>query len=422
MAGIFETLEQRGFVKDCTDVEGFKALTARESVSVYCGLDPTAESLHIGNMVPLMGLKHFQRAGHRPIVLMGGATGMIGDPSGKSDERNLQTPEQVRRNLEAQRPQFARILDVEGPNAACIVNNNDWFEPITFIEFLRVTGKHFRIGEMLGKESVRARLNSEVGLSYTEFSYMLLQAHDFRHLYETMGCRVQCGGADQWGNITAGMELIRKTCGAQAYGITYPLLMTADGKKLGKTEKGAVWLDAARTSPYEFYQYWVRCEDADVDRFLKMFTLLELDEIAGIVREHAAAPESRAGQKRLAWEVTRMIHGEAEANKARDAAAALYSTGLENLTDAQLAELFPDVPSIEVTMPEAGLPVADVLVQAGLAPSKNEARKLQQQGGVYLNNAVVPADKRVFTRADLASETMMLLRAGKKRYCLVRVV
>jgi tyrosyl-tRNA synthetase len=421
MSTIVDILESRGFLNDCTDAQGLRERAAKETLSVYCGFDPTAESLHIGNMVAIMGLKHFQLAGHRPIVLMGGATGMIGDPSGKSAERNLQTDDQVRANLAAQRPQFGRFLRFDGPNAAKIVNNFDWFQSISFIDFLRDTGKSFRIGEMLGKESVRARLNSEAGISYTEFSYMLLQAHDFKHLFQAEGCRVQCGGADQWGNITAGMELIRKTLGEQAYGITFPLLTTATGQKLGKTEKGAVWLDAGRTSPYEFYQYWVRCEDADVERFLKMFTLLDLDRIAEIVAAHKQAPESRSGQKHLAWEVTRMVHGEAEAEKAKAASEALYGGGLQNLTDQDLRQLFPDVPSVTVVLPEEGAPVADVLVEAGLAPSKKEARKLLQQGGLYLNNVQVEAERRVFTRADLASDTMMVLRAGKKRYCLVRV-
>ncbi|MDK2971881.1 MAG: tyrosyl-tRNA synthetase [Candidatus Sumerlaeota bacterium] len=421
MPSIVEILESRGFLNDCTDAEGLKALAAKERLSVYCGFDPTADSLHIGNMVAIMGLKHFQLAGHRPLVLMGGATGMIGDPSGKSAERNLQTNEQVRANLAAQRPQFGRFLSFEGENAAKIVNNYDWFQSISFIDFLRDAGKSFRIGEMLGKESVRARLNSEAGLSYTEFSYMLLQAYDFSHLFEAEGCKVQCGGADQWGNITAGMDLIRKTRGEQAYGITFPLLTTATGQKLGKTEKGAVWLDAAKTSPFDFYQYWVRCEDADVERFLKMFTLLDLERIDAIVAEHRAAPESRSGQRQLAWEVTCMVHGEAEAAKARAASEALYGGGLQNLSDDELAQLFPNVPSVTIEMPEDGAPVADVLVQAGLTPSKKEARKLLQQGGLYLNNVQVEPERRVFTKADLASDTMLVLRAGKKRYCLVKI-
>lgn len=422
MSSIHEVLAQRGFINDCTDTDGFRDLTSKKSVSVYCGFDPTADSLHIGNMVAIMGLMHFQREGHRPIVLMGGATGMIGDPSGKSQERNLQTTEQVEHNLAAQRAQFARFIRFQGENAALQVNNNDWLAPITFIDFLRDVGKNFRLGEMLGKESVRGRLASEAGISFTEFSYMLLQAYDFKHLYETHDCEVQCGGADQWGNITAGMELIRKSLGKQAYGITFPLLTTATGQKLGKTEKGAVWLDAAKTSPYEFYQYWVRAADADVERFLKLFTLMPLEEITSVVAGHAAAAESRSGQKRLAFEVTTLVHGEEEARKARDASVALYETGLSNLSDERLRELFPDVPSVLVEFPagDVEIPIADVVVQAKLAPSKKEARKLQAQGGLYLNNEPVPADRRTIGLSDLASESMLVLRAGKKRYCLVQ--
>lgn len=421
MPSILETLEQRGFLHACTDHEGLRKRTEEKSVTVYCGFDPTAESLTIGNMVALMGLLHFQRCGHRPLVLMGGATGMIGDPGGKSAERNLQSLAQVRHHLSMQRPQFERFLDFDGPRGAQIVNNHDWIAPISFIDFLRDVGKSFRIGEMLGKESVRARINSEVGISYTEFSYMLLQAYDFRHLYETEDCEVQCGGADQWGNITAGMEFIRKTIGKSAFGLTFPLITTATGEKLGKTAQGAVWLSAEKTPVYEFYQYWVRAEDRDAERFLKLFTLLDLDEIAAIVAEHATNPGARSAQKRLAWEVTCFVHGEEEARKARDASEALYGgSAVEKMTDEQLRGLFADAPSIEAKLDGEGTPLLDVLVDAGLAASKKEARKLLQQGGLYLNNEPVPEEKRTLTRADLASESMLILRAGKKRYCLVR--
>ncbi|MBI5154088.1 tyrosine--tRNA ligase [Candidatus Poribacteria bacterium] len=423
MPDIYEILSSRGFIQDCTDAEGFRKLTSGKSVSVYCGVDPTAPSLTIGNMVPMMGLLHFQRCGHRPIIVMGGGTGMIGDPSGKSAERNLQTADQVSANLEGQKREYGKLLRLDGPNAAVFRNNADWLGAMSFLEFLRDVGKHFRLGEMLGKDSVRTRLNSEAGISYTEFSYMLLQAYDFKWLLEHDDCEVQCGGGDQWGNITAGMELIRKTLGRTAYGITFPLLMTASGEKLGKTADGAVWLDAQRTPVFDFYQYWVRVEDRDVERFLKMFTLLELGEVADIVAGHNAAPEKRTGQKRLAFEVTRMIHGEAEAAKAREASEALYGGSLAALTDEQLTRMFPDVPSYSVPAAdlEAGIAMDRLLVDSGLSPSRKEAQRLLGQGGVYLNDKVLDNPRYAVTTADLASETMLVLRAGKKRYCLVKV-
>ncbi len=424
MADIYQILSDRGFVSDCTDADGFKAFAAKPPMRVYCGFDPTATSLTIGNLVCIMALKQFQLAGHQPMILMGGATGMIGDPSGKSAERNLQTIEQVQANLASQREQFKLVLDFDGPNPAIMVNNYDWLGKISFIDFLRDVGKFFRVGEMLGKESVRSRMNSDSGISFTEMSYMMLQAEDFRHLLRAENCRVQVGGADQWGNIVAGIDLIRKTTGETAFGLTFPLITTASGQKLGKTEAGAVWLDPARTSPYEFYQYWVRCDDRDVERYLKLFTLLDLDEIAAICADHATAPEKRAGQKRLALEVTRLIHGEEEAGKSRDAAEALYGSALENLSDERLRELFPDVPSVSVPRVQlcgdGGIDLLDVLVTASLAPSKKEGKKLLQQGGLYLNNVQVPADKRTLGQTDLASDSMLILRAGKKRYCLVK--
>ncbi len=422
MSAIYDTLLERGFVQDCTDTEGFRELTGQKAIRVYCGFDPTSDSLTIGNMVCLMAFKHFQRAGHRPVVLMGGATGMIGDPSGKSAERNLQTAEQVDSNMAAQRKQFERFLDFEGDAAAGIVNNMDWFREVGFIEFLRDVGKHFRIGEMLGKESVRSRIDSEAGISYTEFSYMLLQAQDFRHLHEAMECEVQVGGADQWGNITAGIELIRRTLRKPAYGLTFPLITTATGEKLGKTAEGAVYLSAAKTPVYDFYQYWIRVEDRDVERFLKLFTLLPLTEVDDLVAAHAQSPDKRDAQKRLAFEVTAMVHGVEEARKARDAAAALFGGLLRELSDEKLRELFPDVPSVSVSRSEleTGLSTFDLFVKAKLSGSRSEARKTLAQGGFYINNEPVAGDKRTVTSSDLASDTMMILRAGKKRYCLVK--
>ena len=377
MADIYEILEQRGFLQDCTDVESFRTLTAKESVALYVGFDPTADSLHIGNMVPLMGMVHFQRQGHRPIAVIGGGTGMIGDPSGKSKERNLQTPEQVERTIAGQRRQFAR-------------------------------------------------LNSDAGISYTEFSYMLLQAYDFRYLLEHENCSVQCGGADQWGNIVAGIELIRKTLSKPAFGLTFPLLTTATGQKFGKTEAGAVWLDKDRTSVYDFYQYWVRADDRDAERFLKLFTLLSIEEIATVMIEHTSAPENRAAQKRLAFEVTRLVHGEEESRKARNAAETLFGASEESLAE-QLSKLdndavrsrFPDTPWLSFE-PEGldELAALAIFADSGLVASKREADRLRKQGGLYLNE--VPVEKVKLSREDFPHR-INVLRVGKKKYGLVEV-
>ncbi|MDX1972165.1 MAG: tyrosine--tRNA ligase [Candidatus Sumerlaeia bacterium] len=421
---LLSVLEERGFLSDCTNRVAVEELLKSGEQSIYCGFDPTANSLTIGNMVCLMALRHIQESGHKPIILMGGATGMIGDPSGKSKERNLQTTEMVASNMAGQRGQFLKFLRFEGPHAAEIVNNNDWCGTITMIDFLRDVGKFFRIGEMLGKESVRNRIQSEVGISYTEFSYMLLQSYDFLHLYKTRKCRLQCGGSDQWGNIVAGTELIRKSLGEDAFGFTFPLITTANGEKLGKTAEGAVWLSEEKTTPYEFYQYWVRADDRDVDRYLKLFTLLPVEKIRAIVEEHQRAPESRSGQKALAEEVTTLVHGAEEARKAREAATALFSDSLSNLSDEKLLELFPDVPSVsasrEVLESAEGFPLLDLVMQAGFATSKGEARKLVASSGVYLNNQAIAAEKRSLVPSDLASPSMAILRAGKKRYCIVK--
>ncbi|MCB2153280.1 tyrosine--tRNA ligase [bacterium] len=426
MADIYEILEQRGFIQDCTDVEAFRELTSKQSVSFYIGFDPTADSLHIGSMVPLMGMMHFQRQGHRPIAVIGGGTGMIGDPSGKSAERNLQTLDQIEENIAGQRKQFELFLDFSGKSGAKIVNNYDWLSELSFLDYLREVGKHFRIGEMLGKESVRARLNSDAGISYTEFSYMLLQAYDFRYLMEHENCCVQCGGGDQWGNITAGIELIRKTIGKPAFGLTFPLLTTATGQKFGKTEAGAVWLDKERTSSYDFFQYWVRADDRDVERYMKLFTLLDLEEIATVMIEHSSAPESRAAQKRLAFEVTRIVHGEDEAKKARDAAETLFGSSEESLAE-QLSKLdnkevqarFPDTPWLSFAATDLDeIATLRVFTEAGLVSSKKEADRLRKQGGLYLNEE--PVEKVKLSSADFPHR-INVLRVGKKKYGLVEV-
>jgi len=422
MRNIVEVLRERLLLQDLTDPE-FETLCSERPYTVYIGFDPTADSLHIGHMVSIMILKHFQLCGHRPIALVGGGTGMIGDPSGKSAERSLLSADQIRHNMEGLRRNLSQFIEF-GDDKAIMLNNAEWLGAFSFLEFLRDVGKHFRVNEMLTKDSVRRRLESQSGLSYTEFSYSLLQACDFKHLHTHFGCEVQAGGSDQWGNIVAGTDLIRKTTGGRVFGITTPLLTDAEGRKMGKTEGGAVWLDPNKFSPYEFYQFWVRQEDAVVERFLKMMTLVPIAEIETVMQEHLTAPDKRLAQKRLAWEVTALAHGATEADKAKAASEALFGGELRNMTDAELKALFTEVPSVSVPRAEleAGIGVADLLVRANLAPSKKDAKRLLEQGGVYLNNApdAIPADKRAITPADLASTTMLILRAGKKKYALVQ--
>ncbi|MEQ8819878.1 MAG: tyrosine--tRNA ligase [Sumerlaeia bacterium] len=417
---IYATLEARGFIQDCTDVDGFRKLTAEESISVYCGFDPTADSLHIGSLVPIMGLVHFQRAGHRPVALVGGATGMIGDPSGKNAERNLLDAATIEKNVAGVRATLERYID---PANSKVVNNADWIGPMSFIAFLRDVGKNFRLGEMLGKDSVRKRLESEAGISYTEFSYQLLQAYDFKWLLENEDCQVQCGGGDQWGNITAGIELIRKTGGKSAFGITFPLLLTATGQKLGKTEAGAIWLDPARTSVFDFYQYWVRSDDRDVERFLKLFTFLPLGDIVEIAAEHQRDPGKRTGQKRLALEVTTLIHGEAEARKAAETSDAIYRKGVAEMSEDELRQACANAPTVVLEARKLdgdGMTVIEALVAAGLASSNKDAKRLRAQGGIYLNDEPLAEDKPTLTCADLLAGGAIVLRAGKKRYCLLK--
>lgn len=422
MSNVIQTLRERGLLQDITD-PALEELCQKKSLRVYIGFDPTARSLHAGSLVQLITLRHFQQAGHQPIAVAGGGTGMIGDPSGRSEERNLLDDAALEANLNGIRKNMESFLSFEGENAAILVNNADWLRKLGFIEFLRDVGKHFRVNEMVTKESVKRRLEDQSGISFTEFSYQLLQAYDFWYLFKNYECAVQAGGSDQWGNITAGAELIRRTLGGEAFGVTTPLLLDSQGRKMGKTQKGAVWLDPEMLSPYEFYQYWVRQEDADIERFLKMLTFLPLPEIATIVAEHQKAPESRSGQKRLAFEMTSLVHGEAEARKASEAADAIYSGALSGRSDDDLRSIFQDAPGASIPRAEldAGIATADLLVRVNLVPSKKEAKRLLQQGGVYLNNSDSPldAEKRQLGAEDLASDSMMILRAGKKNYCLV---
>ena len=423
MLAPIELLRKRGLLEQISDEAGLAALFAREQVTFYVGFDPTARSLHVGNFVPIMMMAHLQRAGHRPLAVVGGATGMIGDPSGRSSERNLLDDSAVLANLATIRTQLASFLRFEGANAAKVVNNADWTGPISYLHWLRDVGKYFSVNAMIAKESVRRRLEDrDQGISYTEFSYMLLQAFDFFVLNRDEGCRLQMGGNDQWGNITAGIELIHKKGGGQAYAITSPLLLTAAGEKFGKSAGNAVWLDSALTSPFAFYQYWVRTDDRDAGKFLRMFTFVELDEIEAIEAAHASNLAGRGAQKRLAQEVTRIVHGEAALARAELATEILFGREIQGLSDAELADIFGDVPSttVEQNRLEAGIDLISLLVEIGAAASKGEARRALTAGSVYLNNSKVTDAALMVTAAQLASESTLVVRLGKKNYFLAR--
>ncbi len=418
-------LRWRGLVNQTTDDEHLPAWLAERPRTVYVGFDPTAESLHVGHLVALMVLRRFQQAGHRPIALVGGATGMIGDPSGKSEERNLLSLEVLEANVAAVKRQLQRFLDFDcGDRSALLVNNYDWMGRFGYLEFLRDVGKHFPVGVMMAKESVKNRLErSDGGLSYTEFSYMLLQAYNFVHLNRHHGCEIQVGGSDQWGNITAGIDLARRMGGEQLYGMTCPLLTKSDGTKMGKTESGALWLAADRTSPYRFYQYWINLADADVGRCLRFFTDLEQEEIAALEARHAADPSRREAQRCLAAELTRLVHGDDSLTSAQRATEVFFGAEIRELSDAQLGNVFADVPSKELARERLsgdGLPLVDALVETGLSKSKGDARRTITQGGAYVNNRRVDRLDALLGLSDLASESMIVLRCGKKNYALVR--
>jgi tyrosyl-tRNA synthetase len=424
MNDIFEDLQWRGLIHQTTADELLPGWLSSGSRTVYAGFDPTADSLHVGSLLPLMMLRRFQKAGHRPIAIVGGATGMIGDPSGKSAERNLQTLEQLAANLAGIESQMRHVLDFDsGDVSAMLVNNNDWMSRFSYIEFLRDVGKNFPVNVMLGKDSVKSRLSSEAGLSYTEFSYMLLQAYDFVHLNREHGCELQIGGSDQWGNVTAGIDLGRRMLGAQLYGMTCPLLTKTDGSKMGKTESGAIWLSPERTSPYKFYQYWLNVADEDTGTCLRFLTELERSEIEALDELCVSAPEQRASQKKLAEELTRLIHGSSGLSTALQATEIFFGAEIENLDDRQLIEIFADVPNCELSATELsgeGLGIMDALVKSGLMKSNGEARRSIKQGGIYINNRRVGEIDRRLTVADLTSETVIVLRSGKKKYALLR--
>ena len=415
MTDLLATLTGRGFLQDATP--GLAERLSRGRITAYVGFDPTADSLHVGSLVPVMGLAWLQRFGHTPIALVGGGTGMVGDPSGKREERPVMSLEQIDRNARGLARQLTRFLSFEGANAARMRNNADWLRGIHLMEFLRDTGKHFTLSYMLQKESVRSRM--EVGITYTEFSYMLIQAFDFWHLYRTEQCEAQMGGSDQWGNITAGIELIGRREGVQTHGLVFPLITTASGAKFGKSEGGNVWLDAERTSPYRFYQFWVNTDDRDVERYLKLFTFLRLDQIAAAVDEHAKEPGRRTAQRLLAREVTATVHGIEAAEQAVRASEALF--GRKAAGQGAEAILDEATPSHRISRAAfgAGMPLVEALVLTGLASSKADARRGIAGKGFYVNETQITDVGHQITEADLQAreqDSFVLLRKGKRTY------
>jgi tyrosyl-tRNA synthetase len=419
---ILDELQWRGLMHQCTDLESVRKELSAPS-AVYAGFDPTADSLHVGSLLPLMMLRRFQLAGHRPIALVGGATGMVGDPSGKSDERVLLSKEALAKNVAGIEAQMRKFLSFEGPNAAIVVNNFDWMQSFTFLDFLRDVGKYFPVNVMLAKDSVKSRLErQDSGLSYTEFSYMLLQAYDFVFLAQHHDCKLQIGGSDQWGNITAGIDLGRRMLSKSLYGMTCPLLTTSDGRKMGKTERGAVWLSSDRTSPFEFYQYFRNVADADVCMTIRFLSDIDHEEYRSIESNLASAPF--AAQTRLAESLTRLVHGDEGLRKAKQATDTLFGAEINALSDRELNVIFADVPSTSMARDalEAGVGLTDALVSVGLAKSKGEARRSIEGGSIYLNNRRVETIDRVLKPSDLASETVIVLRSGKKKYALLKFV
>ena len=422
--GIIEELEWRDLISDCTDREGLQERLAKGPITLYCGFDPTADSLHVGSLVPLLALRRFQLGGHHPIAVAGGATGSIGDPSGKTAERQLLTHELLKANIEGVKVQLGSFMEFEGvENAAQLVDNADWTAPLSFLDVLRDIGKHFKVNAMVSKESVRARMEDrDVGISYTEFSYMILQALDFHYLCETQDCELQVGGSDQWGNITAGIDLIHRKQNRQAYGLTLPLITNADGTKFGKTESGAVWLDVNRTSIYQFYQFWVRVDDRDVVRYLKYFTFLSRDEVEELASQHEAEPHARIAHKALAWEVTALVHGEEAVTEAIRASEILFGGELEGITEATFREVAGEVPTCELSTDRfggEGLWLPELLHEAGLAQSRGQARKDVKGGGVYVNGKRIDDEQHKLTASDLMFGKYVLLRRGKRNYAVV---
>ncbi|GAB1488708.1 tyrosine--tRNA ligase [Opitutaceae bacterium] len=422
---LIEDLQWRGLLADCTDLEALTKRIAEGPVTLYCGFDPTGDSLHVGHLMGQLTLRRFQLAGHHVIALAGGATGMIGDPSGRSAERNLLTREQLNHNIASIKGQLSRLLDfTAAANPARLVDNAEWTAPISYLDFLRDVGKYFTLNLMLAKDSVKSRMEGDGGISYTEFSYQLLQAYDFYHLRNTFNCELQIGGSDQWGNITAGTDFIRKKLGAPAWGWTFPLITKSDGTKFGKTASGAVWLDASQTSPYRLYQFFVNTEDAKVAEYLRKFTFLGRTEIEALEASHAANPGAREAHKALASEVTRLVHGEAALQGALKASAILFGAEIGDTSEAVFRDVVGEIPTKEITPAQLAAPgtaLTELLVHAGLATSKGQARKDIEGGGIYINNvkAATDAPARTLTSADLLFGKYLLLRKGKRTYAVL---
>ncbi|WP_211653827.1 tyrosine--tRNA ligase [Planococcus alpniumensis] len=417
---LIEDLNWRGLLYQQTDEEGMAEVLDQEKISLYCGVDPTADSMHIGHIVPLLTLRRFQLHGHRPILLVGGATGMIGDPSGRNEERQLQSTEQIDRNVQAIKKQMEQIFDFQTENGAKMVNNRDWIGDMSVIEFLRDFGKLISVNYMLAKDSVASRLDS--GISFTEFSYTLIQAIDFNHLYNEYNCRVQIGGSDQWGNITSGLEVIRKTHEeeAKAFGITIPLVTKADGTKFGKTAGGAVWLDAKKTSPYEFYQFWINTADADVVKYLKIFTFLEKQEIEALAESVETEAHLRKAQTVLAEEMTKLIHGEEALADAQRITKALFSGDLKSLSADEMKAAFKDVPSVE--MAKQAKPIVDLIVDGKVSPSKRQAREDITNGAISINGEKIRDLEYVVDGKDRLDDEFAIVRRGKKKYHMIHFI
>jgi tyrosyl-tRNA synthetase len=421
-AEILDDLIARGLLHDHTDLDQLRARLDEAPITVYAGFDPTGDSLHVGNLVPLLLLRRFQLFGHRPIALAGGATGMIGDPGGRSEERNLLDAETLDRNVAAIKAQLEPVLDFsDGPTQARLVDNRDWTEPVSVLEFLRDVGKHVTVNQMLAKESVKARVESEHGISYTEFSYMLLQANDFHWLHTNLDCELQVGGSDQWGNITAGVDLVRRRSGSQVHALTVPLVTRSDGKKFGKSTGADVWLSAERTSPYELFQYWMNVDDRDVERFLLQLTLLPVAEVSSIMAEHVAAPDRRIAQRALGRAVTSLVHGDAAALDAEQASTD-FTRAADDRTAEELAGLVDEIPTTRIAREalETGYDLVELLVEAGVASSKGDARRAIEQRGIYLNDRQIDRSTPV-TGEDLLFDRYLMVRRGKKRRHLIVV-
>lgn len=413
-----QSFKQNGLIQAVTnedlDLSG-------QSLTFYCGFDPTSDSLHLGHLFAMTMMRRLQLLGHKPIAVVGGATGMIGDPSGKSKERVLLTEETIAHNSNCIALQLGRFIDLDGD--AILVNNMDWTRDCSLIHFLRDIGKNFRLSEMIARESVQKRLQSEEGISFTEFTYQILQSFDYLHLYQKYGCTLQMGGSDQWGNITAGIDLVRKVAGGSCFGLTIPLITGANGQKFGKTEDGTLWLDGTRTSPYKLYQYFLQTDDSLVIQYLRYFTFLESEEVLQLQNSMQANPEKREAQKALAREIVTRVHGEAAMDQVLNATSVLFGAEISGLDDETLNSIFEDVPSLTLSasvLDGDGVPLLDVLVQSGLVPSKGQGRQSIKAGGIYLNNRRVLEENLRLTSAQLISKSALILRAGKKNYCLVR--